>query len=149
MAYRQDEHLAKLSEHELAQILESQGWTTSVTPSNQGCIFYDVTATSGSLSVSYEVKTDYLASTTGNVAIEVARDGNPTGVHQTIADYWAHRVDDTFYVYEVRQLKSLLKSFTFRHVKGGDGYRTAMALVPLQFFKDNAEFTITCQKLTK
>ena len=76
-----------------------------------------------------EVKRDCQAATTGNIAIEVSRDGEPSGIHTSSAVSWAIVTDDRCYL--VRRSALLKLAAEHRQVPGGDRLATMLALVPV------------------
>jgi hypothetical protein len=76
---------------------------------------------------------------TGNIAIEYACDGKPSGISTTEADFWVHelRRDDETLVYlmfPIERLKTLArKAFRRGHYRkgGGDGGRFDVVVLPL------------------
>lgn len=104
--------------------------------SPKGCKGWDVELTYQGYSVKYEVKSDRMACRTGNVAIEVACNGNPSGVSSTEANYYAYFIvfpamPPTLYLIPTDALKELIIDKTYRRVRGGDGWRSEMVLVPI------------------
>lgn len=85
-----------------------------------------------------ELKTDRLAFNTGNLAIEFKRDSVQgevieTGLSITKAKYWVYNViGGSQYWIEVEKLKEYIAENNFRVVKGGDGFRTSMHLIPIE-----------------
>jgi len=83
-----------------------------------------------------EVKRDYIASTSGNIAIEYDYRGRPSGIAVTEADWWAivvHRkgFDDTVILIETKRLKELCRRHYGNRIKGGDDHASKMVLVPV------------------
>lgn len=63
----------------------------------------------GDLNTTYEVKSDRIARTTGNIAIEFQYHGEPSGIVITKANYWVQRIaEKEFYVFLVRALRDWL-----------------------------------------
>lgn len=89
-------------------------------------------ATSGK----HEIKRDFEVSRTGNIAVEVSRDGKPTALAITEAPYWVYWLtgneyqDEIAIIVTVARLRKLVALFP-GEVKGGDGDRTKMHLVPV------------------
>jgi len=83
-----------------------------------------------------EVKTDRMADKTGNVAVEYAYKGLPSGIATTEADVWA------FVLYEGQviifidtdRLKRLARKYfkLERNVKGGDDNQSMLILIPIE-----------------
>lgn len=83
-----------------------------------------------------EVKTDYWAARTGNVAIEYRQHGRPSGISTTTAEWWAlHLVSLGWFVVETERLKALARQAirTGRHKRIGDGNNFDNALVPVEW----------------
>ena len=87
-----------------------------------------------------ELKTDRMASNTGNFCIEFERvsvkgETVQTGINVTKSKFYVYNVITdsgyTQYWISVRKLKKLLSEEPYRIVKGGDGYRTSMYLIPI------------------
>jgi len=80
---------------------------------------------------------------TGNIAIEYGRDDSTdTGIRVTEASHWVHirsreiagqTVYCGAYIWAVQDLENFIYDNwkKYRHVKGGDGNRTSMILLPL------------------
>ena len=93
---------------------------------------YDFEFTKDGKTKRVEVKSDGMASKTGNLCIEYSYKGKPSGVKATTADYWVHFVvyDDTdeAYIIPVADLKTLVRGC--RAVKSGDNYNAMSYLLP-------------------
>lgn len=83
-----------------------------------------------------EVKRDFQASTTGNVAVEFMCGGKPSGISVTQADWWAFALSGDYYNDEVivlikkKRLERLLLPSRIR--KGGDNNKAEIYLVSVQ-----------------
>jgi len=81
----------------------------------------------------YEVKSDRLGYKTGNLAIEYSCNDKPSGISTTEADYWMYFIISNnkidCYKIPVTDLYNLIKDC--RKVKGGDGYKSKMVLLPI------------------
>ena len=84
-----------------------------------------------------EVKSDRCTSKTGNLCIEYAYNGNPSGIETTEADYWAYVVlymrGSTVkrykcYIIPTGILRELVEEC--RAVYGGDDYKSSIYLLP-------------------
>lgn len=101
-----------------------------------GCKGWDVELTYQGVPVKYEVKCDRMACRTGNVAIEIACSGKPSGISSTEANFYAYFIvfptmSPTLYLIPTDALKELIVDKKYRRVKGGDGFRSEMVLIPL------------------
>jgi hypothetical protein len=100
--------------------------------------------------VTIEVKRDFRVSETGNVAIEEANRGKPSGITTTQADVWALVLDGPEYEGEVtiliktERLRCIVKDVK-KYVRGGDnGHRSKMRLLPLDWLLKRAS-NLTCR----
>ena len=101
------------------------------------CKGWDLELTYEGVKVKYEVKSDRMACRTGNVAIEIACNGKPSGVSTTEANFYAYFIifptmSPTLYLIPTDALKELIIDNKYRRVKGGDGWRSEMILVPIE-----------------
>lgn len=82
-----------------------------------------------------EVKTDRIAHRTGNLAIEYASRGLPSGIATTEADYWAFVIGDnkTVIFITTERLKELARRFykAGHTVDGGDDNTSKIILIPI------------------
>jgi hypothetical protein len=78
-----------------------------------------------------EVKRDLQAATTGNVAIEVSRNGEASGINTSTAVWWAIITDAHCYLVRRSSLLNLLTE-GHRLVPSGDRLATRCVLVPVE-----------------
>jgi hypothetical protein len=85
-----------------------------------------------------EVKRDYIAATSGNLAIEFECNRKPSGIAVTQADWWAiigsgATGDKVVVLVETQRLKELCRHHyqQGRTICGGDHNRSKMVLVPV------------------
>ena len=88
-----------------------------------------------------EVKTERdIWKTTGNIAVELRYNGNPSGISSTDSNLWVHLLSyngviEGGFMFKVDQLrdkiKKLHKSGDLKMVMGGDGNMSQMALLPI------------------
>jgi hypothetical protein len=86
-----------------------------------------------------EVKTDFLAHRTGNVAIEYASRGKLSGIATTEADYWAivleggYNKDFVIFI-SVSKLKEIARKYrkAGSEVLGGDDNTSKIVLIPIK-----------------
>lgn len=99
--------------------------------------------------VTIEVKRDFMVSDTGNVAIEEAYRGKPSGIETTEADVWAIVLDGPEYQGEVKilistkRLRCLVKEVK-KYVRGGDIKRSKMRLLPVEWLLKKST-DLTCE----
>lgn len=131
------------SETHFANYFSNTSWTPTLAP-NYKFPDYDVSISSGSSTITFEIKTDRWTPKTNNVAIEIGRDGEPTGLQTTKADYFVIRVKDIYYGVKTSTLKQYIEdNAEFLRVKQvGDGERTTCVLLPFYEFKNMTVFAI-------
>lgn len=83
------------------------------------------------LQATVEVKHDLLAPRTQQVAVELEYNGKASGISTSVAFWWAFVVESQAIIIRTESLKELIDRHNFRRVKGGDGQRTLIVLVPL------------------
>lgn len=79
-----------------------------------------------------EVKNDKRALETGNVAVEVARRGAPSGLCASGATIWAVVIGETVYVCQTWRLRDMIDKGSYQRVQAGDNKYTQCVLVPLE-----------------
>lgn len=87
--------------------------------------------------IKIEVKSDRLASSTGNLAIEYKCNGKPSGIFASEADYYIYFINyqehDDCYKIPLKDLKDICRK-QGRKISGGDGNRSRMYLVKKEHF---------------
>lgn len=78
-----------------------------------------------------EVKRDFLANKTGNIAVEFESRGNLSGILTTEATHWAFVLDNMTIIVEISKLKKFMDNTNSKIVKGGDDNTSKMVLIPL------------------
>jgi len=127
MTFKSDLEFGKASEDVLERRLRHYGYDTFRSTTKSADISYQVKV---------EVKSDRVWRTTGNVAVEYASSGVPSGISTTDADIYVYVLDgiDAFWYCGVGELKEYLKNIKTKKVKGGDGERTSLILLTLSQF---------------
>jgi hypothetical protein len=89
----------------------------------------------------FEIKYDEKAKTTGNVFFEETYRGNPSGILQTKALFFAIKIRDSFYVFKTHELRERLMSLKetsllspVSHV-GDNGYVTGVLIAESIFYQ--------------
>lgn len=122
--------------HWLNECCDLSGWTVEHAPRGQ---FKDwdvrLTHVDGN-KCDVEVKSDTRAAQTGNIAIEFACSGRPSGIAATKADWWVHFISETeYFIIPVKTLRWLIKKNKWwRMTNGGDGGRAEMYLFDKSIF---------------
>ena len=85
---------------------------------------------------SVEVKNDLLATSTGNLAIEVNKqNGELSGIMASQADFWVIFANNEIYMFDRIKLKNYCLNKQHRKVMGGDRFATEMILVKIDEIK--------------
>jgi hypothetical protein len=85
-----------------------------------------------------EAKRDRLAVSTGNVAVELFCDGNPSGISVSSAAFWAFDVGTEILFLREADVRRLAADPRHERREAGDGRRTVVALVPLAVMREAA-----------
>lgn len=85
------------------------------------------------LRIAFEIKYDYMAEKTGNIAFEYASNGQPSGVKLSRAHYWGVFYSGDYYIFPLETLKRHLKEnqSKYKKMQGGDNQASSMLLVPV------------------
>lgn len=81
-----------------------------------------------------EVKTDFMANVTGNIAVEFESWGKPSGIAVTKARHWVFVIPNKIAIFvETNRLKHLARHFyqMGRIAPGGDLNKSKMVLIPI------------------
>lgn len=102
-------------------------------PSKEDRAYYDWKLTNKDEITYIEVKADFLGSKTGNFACEIEYNNEPSGISHTKANYYVifviGQMTECVYIVPTNQLREISKDC--RLIKGGDGWKSKMHLVPL------------------
>lgn len=95
---------------------------------------YDLVITKDKISTKIEIKADFRAKTTGNIAIEYSCNKKKSGIATTEAEYWIifiiYDSENVCYKIPIKDLKMLCKNNCLR-ASGGDGCRSRLFLIPI------------------
>lgn len=84
----------------------------------------------------FEVKSDYMAHRTGNIAIELMSRGKDSGINTTEACHWVYKIvsADLILVITTEKLKSFISDNMdkYKVVMGGDNNTSKMILIPIK-----------------
>lgn len=98
-----------------------------------------------------EVKSDFIGYKTGNFALEYECSDCPSGITTTKSDYYIIYIvkpDKSCNIYKV-PTNMLIVKHNWKSVRGGDGYRSKMYLVPLDYlepYKLQNDYKPQCKK---
>lgn len=112
----------------IASWFRDKGWETYKTLGN---VAFDLL-----LQCEVEVKRDLKAAETGNVAIEMAYRGQPSGILTSRATWWAIFIGGKALVVKTETLRRFVLSGRFREVSAGDNRLATVRLVPVEKLKD-------------
>jgi len=136
--FHEDLDVAAQTERDIATLLESIGWTT-VEFNNDNK--YDLKVFDGTEESTIEIKEDFMARKTGNIAVEYECRGKPSGIKTTVADKWIYKIwinenDSEVWVIDPEDLKNAIRSTKYmRRATGGDaGSYTKMFLFDYETF---------------
>ncbi len=107
---------------------------------------YDIIVKHNGSETKYEIKADRFSYKTGNLCIEIAYSGRPSGITSTKSDYWGYFVikPDGYdlYVIPTEELKKMAFSKQYKAIRGGDGKKSDFVQIPihhLEKFKYNSQ----------
>lgn len=98
----------------VVKTLQIDGIECDINEDKDTNIYYDIACKMGRKKFTVEVKSDYMAEKTGNLAIEYynSKKGTPSGVTVTKADLWVHCIKDgtnlTVWATSVKNLKAFI-----------------------------------------
>ena len=78
-----------------------------------------------------EVKSDHMAASSGNFALEVSYRGAPSGIMKTDATIWHVATGLGIFVVRAAKLRELAQSGRFRRTHGGDNGVSELVLIPV------------------
>jgi hypothetical protein len=85
---------------------------------------------------SFEIKSDYMAHTTGNIAIEIQCRGKDSGITTTESDHWVYKViePNLVIIFETAKLRKFVEDNMkiYRVIMGGDDNSSKMMLIPIR-----------------
>jgi hypothetical protein len=106
-------------------------------PSKEDRAYYDWKLTNKDEITYIEVKADFMGSKTGNFACEIECNNMPSGITRTKANYYVifviGQMTEVVYIVPTNELREISKDC--KTIKGGDGWRSKMHLVPLTKLK--------------
>jgi hypothetical protein len=125
---------------ELAELLKARKTVLDVTHNDNYKYDLIVKMSDGSIRT-IEVKNDLTSARTGNVGVEFECRGNPSGISKCIAEFWAFRLLDGFYMLHADKLKRLIAEQRYHRIGigGDDGSNTKLYLFYIEDFKKEAQ----------
>ena len=96
---------------------------------------YDIIVKHNGSETKYEIKADRLSYKTGNLCIEIANSGRPSGITSTKSDYWGYFVIKPYgydlYLIPTEELKEMINPKKYKVIRGGDGKNSESILIPI------------------
>lgn len=131
MGFHEDLALGNRHEAALLQYIEHDSFVFA--PAH--CKGWDLTTTYEGHTVKWEVKSDRRACFTGNVAVEIECEQQPSGLSTTDSDMYAYFIirpasDPTLYLIPTADLRRLVRK-NYPIVRGGDRCASKMVLIPI------------------
>lgn len=123
---------AKACESKVAGFLSCRG-CTDIQFNDDGR--YDLRYRKAGKRFTLEIKEDLMATTTGNVAIELFSRGKHSGICSSIADSWCYVIGESLYFISRAELLRNLIENGYRQVRGGDNDSSSLILIPLKSFR--------------
>jgi len=85
---------------------------------------------------SFEIKSDFMAHKTGNIAIEFQCRGKDSGIRKTESDHWVYKITepDIIIIFNTGRLRKFVEDNmnTYKVIMGGDDYSSRMMLIPIK-----------------
>lgn len=129
MGFVGDNMRGKVGERKVIAVLEGADIECEMNSDKATNLYHDIACHIGEKEFHVEVKTDYMAQKTGNIAIEYYNSNKDatSGIFATEADIWAHCLKDgdnmTVWITPVEKLKNFVNTETPYKIieRGGDG----------------------------
>ena len=137
MKFQSDLKFGQIYEKEFIKIM---GFQTYKHETSKAIKEYDIIVkynaqTSIEFETKYEIKADRLSYKTGNVCIEIANCGRPSGITSTKSDYWGYFVIQPdgydLYLIPTEELKQMVNPKNYKVIRGGDGKISELILIPI------------------
>ena len=141
MKFQSDLKFGQIYEKEFIKIM---GFQTYKHETSKAIKEYDIIVkynaqTSIEFETKYEIKADRLSYKTGNVCIEIANCGRPSGITSTKSDYWGYFVIQPdgydLYLIPTEELKQMVNPKNYKVIRGGDGKKSELILIPIRHLK--------------
>jgi hypothetical protein len=85
---------------------------------------------------SFEIKSDFMAHRTGNIAIEFQCRGKDSGIRKTESKHWVYKITepDIIIVFSTEKLRKFVEDNmgNYKVIMGGDDKSSKMMLIPLK-----------------
>lgn len=117
MGFKRDLALGKKGENLVIKLFSKHGIEVESNPDKETRSHYDIVGKFEKKNFTIEVKYDYKAAETGNLAIEYSnpKSNKPSGINVTKATFWSTIVDDmgfpTIWLASVKSLKKFINEY--------------------------------------
>jgi hypothetical protein len=85
---------------------------------------------------SFEIKSDFMAHRTGNIAIEIQCRGKDSGIRTTKSDHWVYKITkpDIVIILNTNRLREFVEKNldNYKVIMGGDDRSSKMMLIPIR-----------------
>lgn len=85
---------------------------------------------------SFEIKSDFMAHRTGNIAIEIECRGKDSGIRTTKSDHWVYKIikPDIIIILNTAKLRKFVDEnmSNYKVIMGGDDRSSKMMLIPIK-----------------
>ena len=126
--YAEKMHDGGIGELRVSEALTAKGWHCHAAIGRHAAYDLFISATA-------EVKTDAKAASTGNVAIEIACNGKPSGLTVSAADFWVFVVGNDAHSIRTTKLRAIIRELKPIEANGG---HNRVVLLPLKTLRQHA-----------
>lgn len=126
--YAEKMHDGGIGELRVSEALTAKGWHCHAAIGRHAAYDLFISATA-------EVKTDAKAASTGNVAIEIACNGKPSGLTTSMADFWIFAIGNDAHSIRTTKLRAIIRELKPIEANGG---HNRVVLLPLKTLRQHA-----------
>lgn len=135
--FKEDLEEWKKAEREFAALLISTWWASEVKIPEWRFPDYDIWAKKrGGREKTFEIKTNKIYNTTGDVAFEVHNGWKPSAILTSKADYIVYQLGWEFYYQETWLLRWLLHTLPHEEKMWGDGGKSTLYIIKWEYMSD-------------
>jgi hypothetical protein len=127
--YAEKMHDGGIGELRVSEALTAKGWHCHAAIGRHAA--YDIL-----ISATAEIKTDAKAASTGNVAIEIACNGRPSGLTTSTADFWVFVIGNDAYLIRTNKLRIIIRELKPIDANGG---HNRVVLLPVKTLRQHAK----------
>ena len=127
--YAEKMHNGGIGELRVSEALTAKGWHCHAAVGRHAA--YDIL-----ISATAEIKTDAKAASTGNVAIEIACNGKPSGLTMSTADFWVFVIGNNAHLIRTTKLRAIIQQLKPVEANGG---HNRVVLLPVKTLRQHAK----------